>query len=85
MPFKKTVDLELHWKETGCMEHRRVWEKFMEARRRGSSGRRILHEAFPDLWPSEPMSEEAKEKLRELAEKRKAEGIKIPKKKRIKI
>lgn len=80
IPFKKIVDLEIHWKTTGCMQYRHVWERFMEARRRGSSGRRILHEAFPDLWPSEPMDEETKEKLREIQERRKKEGIKFPRK-----
>lgn len=83
--FKKTESLRTHWEETGCMSGRPVWERFAEARKRGSSGRRILHEAFPNLYPSEPMSEEAKEKLRAIAEQRKAEGVKMPKKRKIKI
>ena len=44
----------------------------MASRRAGHSGRRILHERWPHLWASEPMSEEAKEKLRALTAERRA-------------
>jgi hypothetical protein len=70
--------LFLHWKSTGCHRGRPVWARVIEARRRGSSGRRILHEAYPDLYPSRPMDEDTKEKLREIEELRKAAGVKRP-------
>lgn len=69
----------LHWETFGCTWGRSVWERVFESKRLGHSGRRLLHEAWPDLYPSEPMSEEDKAKLRELAERRKAEGVKIVK------
>lgn len=67
--------LQAHWAETGCPQHKPIWARVVAARKAGHSGHRILHEAFPSLWPSDPMTEEAREKLKELAERRKATGV----------
>lgn len=74
---RRVRTLREHWKETGCPTARPVWAKVLEAHKRGTSGRRILSEAFPGIWKSEPMSEETKARLREIQERRKAEGIKV--------
>ena len=60
-----------HLEKTGCNWQRAVWVKVVAARRRGSSGRRLLAAAYPHLYKTRPMSEEAKVRLRELGEKRK--------------
>jgi hypothetical protein len=75
-------ELLVHIKTTGCDQGRPTWARVLEAHRRGSSGRRILSEAYPDLYPSTPMSEETKQKLREINEQRKVEGIKMPRRRR---
>jgi pentatricopeptide repeat protein len=80
---KRVEELFLHLKTAGCHQDRRVWERVLEAHKRGTSGRRILSEAFPDLYPSTPMPEETKAKLREINETRKAQGIKMPKRRRV--
>jgi len=54
----------------GCRWDRDVWERHGKAKARGGSGRRILSEAYPDLWKPRRMSEEAKTRLQELEEKR---------------
>ena len=59
-----------HWKLKKCPQWQFVWEKVMIARKRGHSGRRILSKAFPHLYPSKPMSEETKEKLRSIKKTR---------------
>lgn len=75
----KTAALMLdHWNRDGCIWGRPLWKRVLQARRDGHSGRRLLHAAFPDLWPSVPMDEEAKDRLRELAEARKEAGVKTP-------
>ncbi|MGH9391940.1 MAG: hypothetical protein ACRD1Z_20245 [Vicinamibacteria bacterium] len=72
----KRVDrIEAHWRLTGCPWARPVWVRYFESRTAGHSGRRILHEAFPDLWPSDPMDEEARERLQEADARRKASGV----------
>jgi methylase of polypeptide subunit release factors len=76
---KRAETLFAHFKETGCPVGRPVWARVVEAHKRGSSGRRILAEAYPAIYKSEPMTEEAKERLREVAEERKREGVKIVK------
>lgn len=73
--FKSIRGLKNHWRTTGCPVHRPVWAKVVEARKRGSSGRRILHAALPHLYPSTPMSEETKEQLHAIAEMRRARGV----------
>lgn len=60
-PFSRVVFLFIHWAQTHCSRTRDVWERVMIARRNGTSGRRILHEAFPDVYKSEPMPEELKQ------------------------
>ena len=62
-PFRHVRKLLAHWRETGCPWGRPVWERVRESRRAGHSGRRILHNRWPTLWPSEPMPEEVKERL----------------------
>lgn len=81
MPNTKT--LFEHWKKVGCDKDRPIWEKVIESKKNGHSGRRILHEAYPDLYPSEPMSEETKEALRALNEQRKEAGVKMPKRRKL--
>lgn len=76
---KHAEEFLAHIKATGCSNGRPVWARVVEARKRGSSGRRILAEAYPDIYKSEPMTEEAKARLREIAEERKREGVKIVK------
>lgn len=78
-----TQALFVHWKKTGCDKDRPVWVKVIESKKQGHSGRKILAEAYPDLYPTEPMSEETKEALRALNEQRKAAGVKMPKKRKI--
>lgn len=74
-----TTALFEHWKKVGCLNDRPVWVKVVESKRQGHSGRKILHEAYPDLYPSEPMTEETKEALRALNEQRRASGVVRPK------
>jgi hypothetical protein len=81
MPNTKT--LFEHWKKVGCPTDRPVWAKVLESKKQGHSGRKILAEAYPDLYPTEPMSEETKEALRALNEQRREAGIKMPKKRRL--
>jgi hypothetical protein len=76
---KRAGALFVHFKETGCPVGRPVWARVVEAHKRGTSGRRILAEAYPGIYKPEPMTEEAKERLREVAEARKKEGVKIVK------
>lgn len=64
------AQMKKHWKDTGCDWRRDVWVKVVAARRRGSSGRRLLSAAYPHLYKRTPMTEEAKERLRELGKKR---------------
>jgi hypothetical protein len=78
----RVANLLAHIKKTGCDQDRPVWARVLEAHKRGTSGRRILSEAYPNLYPSRPMDEETKEKLREISAARKAEGIKMPKRRR---
>ena len=66
-PMRDQKQLRDHWSATGCAWLRPVWEKVAEARRRGRSGRRLLGDAYPHLFKSEPMSEETKARLREIA------------------
>lgn len=68
--FDSFREIKEHWRKTGCHWRRRVWERALESKRRGHSGRRILSEAMPQLFRPRPMSEGAKEKLRELDKKR---------------
>jgi len=70
--FTTVRDVTQHWSDTGCNWNRDTWVRVAESKREGHSGRRILAEGYPHLWKSEPMSEEAKEKLRAIAEERKA-------------
>jgi hypothetical protein len=79
---KRSGELLAHIKTTGCDQDRPIWRRVLEAHKRGSSGRRILSEAYPHLYPSTPMDEATKEKLREINERRKAEGIKMPRRRR---
>lgn len=58
------VFLRIHWIQTGCQKGREIWERFFRSRRAGHSGRRILREAYPNLYPSEPMPEELKAAFR---------------------
>lgn len=76
MPNTKT--LFEHWKKVGCPTDKPIWKKVVESKQKGHSGRRILHEAYPDLYPSEPMSEETKEALRALNEHRRETGVVSP-------
>lgn len=83
--FRGIRSLSNHWKTTGCpmfRGNRRAWEKHLAAKDDGRSGRRILSKAFPETYKPAPMSDEAKEKLRALGEKRKAFGIKVPRRRR---
>ena len=68
--YETFMEIKKHWRETGCNWHRRVWERATESKRRGHSGRRILSEAMPQTFPPRPMTEETKERLRELGERR---------------
>lgn len=76
---KRVEELLSHWRVTGCFDGRPVWARVFEAHKRGHSGRRILSEAFPTIYRSEPMDEETKEKLRVVQEERKRSGVKIVK------
>ena len=67
-----------HLAATGCAWGRTVWEKYLAARCRGSSGRRILSGAFPHIWKPRTMSEETKERLREIG----ANKVKVSKRRR---
>ena len=78
---KRSEELLAHIK-AGCVRDRIVWSKVLEAHKRGTSGRRILSEAYPELYPSTPMSEETKAKLREINETRRAQGIRMPKRRK---
>lgn len=69
-------EMLLHWKAVGCPTGRPVWEKVVDSRKSGHSGRRLLHEAWPRLWPFDPMGEEDRERLRERDAARKADGVK---------
>jgi len=73
--FKSVRAIYQHWRMKGCPQFRPVWEKVVAARKRGHSGRRILAKAFPHLYPTTPMSEEVKEKLRIVSEERKKTGV----------
>lgn len=69
-PMKTIRTWKKHLAETGCAWRRDVWVRVLAAHQRGSSGRRILSDAFPDLYKRVPMSEETKERLRELSAQR---------------
>lgn len=69
-PFKLFSDVMNHWRKAGCHWARPVWVKVAESKRRGHSGRRHLAAAYPHLYKPRPMSEEVKEKLRLLGDKR---------------
>lgn len=73
---KRSEVMFAHWWPGGCPIGRDVWIKVVESRKAGHSGRRLLHERWPELWPSEPMTDEDRERLRELEEKRKESGVK---------
>lgn len=60
-PFTLMVFLETHWRQTGCQRSRPIWERVARAHANGTSGRRILHAAYPDLYKTKPMPEEVKE------------------------
>jgi len=62
--FSLFIFLRAHWFTAGCQKARTVWARVLEARRRGTSGRRILHQAYPHLYKSEPMPEEVKARFR---------------------
>ena len=79
---KKIAQMFIHWALEGCPDGLKVWARFAESKAAGHSGRRILHEAWPDLYPSEPMTEETKQALRELADRRKEAGVVMPQKRR---
>lgn len=64
-PFSFLIFLLIHWKQTGCQRRRPVWERVAEAKRRGTSGKRILHAAFPETYKTKPMPEEVKALWRE--------------------
>ncbi len=49
-----------HWRIARCAWRRDIWERVVHARRRGTSGRRILRSAFPQLYPARPMPEDLK-------------------------
>lgn len=68
--------LEVHWRVTGCPWGRPVWVRYVKSRRAGRSGRRILHDAWPDAWKSDPMDDEARERLRVADARREAAGVK---------
>ena len=68
-PFSSIRGLLQHWKMKKCPQWQFVWEKVMNSRKRGHSGRRILSKAFPHLYPTKPMSEETKERLRAMKPK----------------
>ncbi len=68
--MKTFTDWKVHIAATGCDWGRPVWIKVGESKRRGHSGRRHLSRAYPELWKSEPMTEEAKARLKELSEQR---------------
>jgi hypothetical protein len=74
---KRVEVLLAHWWPGGCPWGREVWKKVMESKIAGHSGRRLLHERWPNLWPSDPMSEETKGRLREIAQQRKESGVKV--------
>jgi hypothetical protein len=71
-----------HWKETGCEWNRSVWERVVESKKHGHSGRRILSEAYPNLYKSEPMPEDVKEDLRRRGEEKREILKKIGRRKR---
>lgn len=62
--FTLLVFAEIHWKKTGCQRGRPVWERVRRAHANGTSGRRILHAAYPHLYRTKPMPEELKERWR---------------------
>lgn len=59
-----------HIDEIGCDWQRATWEKVVEARKHGHSGKRLLAAAYPHLWQAERMTDETREKLRALGEQR---------------
>jgi hypothetical protein len=63
--FSLVAFLLIHWKQTGCHRGHNVWRRVLASKRAGHSGRRILHEAYPHIYPSEPMPEELKERWAE--------------------
>jgi len=60
--FQSISDLEAHWKTEGCNRGRAVWKRVVRARRNGTSGKRILHKAFPGTYKVEPMPQELKDR-----------------------
>ena len=64
-PFSMMVFLRIHWVQTGCQKGRLIWERVFRSKRAGHSGRKILREAYPNLYPaSRPMPPEVKEGFR---------------------
>ena len=62
--FAHVVIVMRHWKKDGCTWRRDVWARVAQAKRRGHSGRRILSETWPDLYPRKKMSQDVIDRLR---------------------
>lgn len=56
--FSLFAFLWIHWVQTGCCWTRQIWERVFRAHRNGTSGKRILHRAFPNLYKTKPMPPE---------------------------
>lgn len=63
--FKQVADLQKHWKANGCQRGRPIWARVARAKKNGTSGKRILHRAFPDLYHVRPMPEHVVQGFRE--------------------
>lgn len=74
-PVKGIASFKKHLRENGCSWNRGVWEKHYRSRQAGHSGRRILSQAFPNIYPPRPMSDECKERLQALTENRKGMNL----------
>lgn len=57
-PFSLMVFLRIHWIQTGCQKGREIWARVFRARRTGTSGRRILRAAYPNIYKTKPMPPE---------------------------
>lgn len=79
--FGSVKGLFQHWRLKKCPQWQFVWEKVVSSRKRGHSGRRILAKAFPHLYKSKPMSDETKEHLKSLQEKRRPHARSIRRRK----
>ncbi|HEV3027691.1 MAG TPA: hypothetical protein VG457_08975 [Planctomycetota bacterium] len=67
-PFALLVFLRIHWIQTGCQKGRDIWKRVFEAKRRGTSGKRILRAAYPNVYKTKPMSPEWLARLRSMKE-----------------